>query len=629
VFIGDVGDAAWEEIDDGPPGANFGWPLHEGPENPPDSTTVDPLFAYAHDPGSAAVVGNIFYVGTNFPSEYEGNFFFFDHTRGTLGRMVLSTGNTIASIDTAWAEVAARGNGYGPVDLQVGPDGALYYTTYIPGQLRRISYSGGDNRRPSAAAKALGATNGYVPLETAFSGEDSYDVDGDSLVYEWSFGDGTPPATEQSPSHTYAFNGVFPVRLVVRDGRGGESISEPIFVTVGNLGPIVEIATPLTGALFLDDQEVSFSGSAVDPEFGALPPSSLHWRVLLHHLSHVHPTIVDQVGEGGSFIASFHHEEPQNIYYSITAWAVDVAGLRSERSVFVYPDPQAPGGVMRVLNVPADDRDAVCVAGEVRTGGFNSGKPFDYASNDADSMHSAVQFAVDLSPGATILEASLLFTAGPLQSPSVGGGLEIRAYDVADAAPFTNGPGDLSMQHPLSAATIEWKPPIDWVDGVEAASPDLTALVQAFVDRADYVPGQHLGFVITKGTIESGAYYSWTDYASLAPPTRLRLRYELPTGVGEEAPRARFALRPNVPNPFNPTTRIEFSLAEPGRAQLEILDVRGRLLRVLYDGQAVAGSHAQLWDGCDDHGFAVASGVYLCRLRAGARSESRRLVLVR
>ena len=96
-FVADVGWSAWEEVDTGPPGANFGWPQHEGAAIPPDPATVDPLYAYDHSQGPASIVGNTFYTGTFFPAEYYGNFFFLDHMRGTLGRIVLDANNAVVS----------------------------------------------------------------------------------------------------------------------------------------------------------------------------------------------------------------------------------------------------------------------------------------------------------------------------------------------------------------------------------------------------------------------------------------------------------------------------------------------------------------------------------------------------
>jgi len=88
-------------------------------------------------------------------------------------------------------------------------------------------------------------------------------------------------------------------------------------------------------------------------------------------------------------------------------------------------------------------------------------------------------------------------------------------------------------------------------------------------------------------------------------------------------------LAPAQPNPFNPQTTLRYALAEPGRVELAIWDLAGRRVRTLVAGDRPAGEHAVVWNGRDDAGQALPSGVYLCQLRAGSTVEARRLTLVR
>lgn len=91
----------------------------------------------------------------------------------------------------------------------------------------------------------------------------------------------------------------------------------------------------------------------------------------------------------------------------------------------------------------------------------------------------------------------------------------------------------------------------------------------------------------------------------------------------------RTELAANYPNPFNPKTTLPFSLAAPGRVHLAIYDVAGRLQRTLVDGSLPAGEHWVNWDGRDEAGSELASGVYFSRFEAGSVSEMRKLVLLR
>jgi hypothetical protein len=85
-----------------------------------------------------------------------------------------------------------------------------------------------------------------------------------------------------------------------------------------------------------------------------------------------------------------------------------------------------------------------------------------------------------------------------------------------------------------------------------------------------------------------------------------------------------------VPNPFNPLTRIRFELSKPGTVRLEVFDVAGRVVRTLVGGESYpAGSHEALWDGRNESGRAVPSGVYVCRLVTEDSTATTRVMLVR
>jgi hypothetical protein len=186
--------------------------------------------------------------------------------------------------------------------------------------------------------------------------------------------------------------------------------------------------------------------------------------------------------------------------------------------------------------VAADDRDATSLyvgqpTHEVRVSGYNSGDRRDYVSADSEQESAAMEFAIDLPADATIQEAYLTVRAGPYSYPSPTGGMAIRLYDVADAGPFTNGlQGDLLNLYPTLPTTISWPAP-SWPSGSDQTSPNLAALVQAFIDRSDYAPGQHIGFVVSEGTIETNRYYGWADFAAgAATAPKLTVVYTDPNG---------------------------------------------------------------------------------------------------
>ena len=88
-------------------------------------------------------------------------------------------------------------------------------------------------------------------------------------------------------------------------------------------------------------------------------------------------------------------------------------------------------------------------------------------------------------------------------------------------------------------------------------------------------------------------------------------------------------LRSNVPNPFNPKTTIGFHLPEAGPVSLVVFDVGGRRVRGLLEGWLPAGEHAVAWDGLDDSGRSLPSGLYFYRLRTEGFEGVQKMVLVR
>lgn len=91
-----------------------------------------------------------------------------------------------------------------------------------------------------------------------------------------------------------------------------------------------------------------------------------------------------------------------------------------------------------------------------------------------------------------------------------------------------------------------------------------------------------------------------------------------------------FALRQNIPNPFNPTTGISYDVPQGGATvSIRIYDVSGRTVRTLVDGWRPGGTHRVTWDGRDAAGNAVSSGVYFYRMAAGSFVEARRMVLLK
>ena len=103
------------------------------------------------------------------------------------------------------------------------------------------------------------------------------------------------------------------------------------------------------------------------------------------------------------------------------------------------------------------------------------------------------------------------------------------------------------------------------------------------------------------------------------------------SGIGEdgaELPKV-LALRENYPNPFNPTTAIEFDLPDDQRATLEVFNILGERVTSLIDDDMNAGTYRIIWEGRDDFGREMPSGIYLYRLKAGDTTISKRMIMLK
>jgi hypothetical protein len=91
----------------------------------------------------------------------------------------------------------------------------------------------------------------------------------------------------------------------------------------------------------------------------------------------------------------------------------------------------------------------------------------------------------------------------------------------------------------------------------------------------------------------------------------------------------RFVLHPNIPNPFNRSTRIYYDVPVDASVRLCLYSISGQKIRTLVSGPHAVGSHMALWDGTDEDGRLVGSGVYVYHLAAKGFESTRKMVLIR
>jgi hypothetical protein len=177
---------------------------------------------------------------------------------------------------------------------------------------------------------------------------------------------------------------------------------------------------------------------------------------------------------------------------------------------------------------------------------------------------------------------------------------------------------------PIEGNFLEWTAPTD---------PDLYEFRVYRDTDSEFSPTADKLVYTTPGTswhdaVEDPGQYHYLvtalDWAGNEGPP---IEPNVTTGIGGVPTRS--ALRQNVPNPFNPSTTIAYDVGSPGgRVKLEIFDVRGQRVRTLVDATQAAGSRSVHWDGRDERGRSVVSGLYFCRLQVGAETFTRKMTVV-
>jgi glucose/arabinose dehydrogenase len=318
LFINDVGETTWEEINEGVIGSNYGWPTTEGPTT--DSRFRSPRYAYNHTGGVCAITGGSFYspLTARFPSDYSRDYFFADYCGGWIRRLDVSSG----SVSTFATGIAS------PVDLKVSVDGRLYYlargTGASTGVVGRIDYGTSAPTITSQPANRTVQPGSSATFSVRASGTGT-------LRYQWRRnGVNISGATAQDytiASVSSSDNGARFSALVTND-FGNVLSNEAVLTVSANKAPVATITQPTSGALYSGGQVISYAGTGTDSEDGTLPASAFTWRVDFHHDTHTHPFIAPSTGaKSGSFTIPTSGETSANVWYRIYLTVQDSAGL--------------------------------------------------------------------------------------------------------------------------------------------------------------------------------------------------------------------------------------------------------------------------------------------------------------
>ncbi|MEV5327041.1 PQQ-dependent sugar dehydrogenase [Nonomuraea fastidiosa] len=182
-----------------------------------------------------------------------------------------------------------------PMDMEFGPDGALYVLEYGDGyfsenpeaQLSRIDYIGRTGNHSPIPVAAASVTDGLAPLTVDFTSTGTSDPDGDRLSYAWDFNaDGKVDSRSPSASYTFKENGLYNATLKVTDPKG-RSASTSVRIVVGNAAPVVELVKPVDGDRFSFGDVVEFEVRVTDDQ--PVDCANVTVDYILGHDDHGHP----------------------------------------------------------------------------------------------------------------------------------------------------------------------------------------------------------------------------------------------------------------------------------------------------------------------------------------------------
>ena len=326
--------------------------LTVGPPAPGSSTECPRLFPelqtgqvgphgiakYNYDPANPR--------STKFPPYYDDSVIIAEFTRNWLREVKLDDQNRVHKINSLlscgeFPQPVGSFECDSPMDLQFGADGSLYLLTYgdsffaanpDAGMYRlglREGPAGAAGRAVDEPHRRAGAADRQL-LERGSGDADP----GDSIRFEWDFGDGSPISTEANPSHTYTQRGRYTARLTVFDSSGMQHSASTV-ITAGNSSPTITIQHPVRGGTFAFGDKIPFAVTVTDPE-NAVDCNDVQVTFVLGHDEHGHAE-ESETGCSGSL---------QTLAEDI-AHGGNVFGVINVR----YTDKGGPGGVPALTTI--------------------------------------------------------------------------------------------------------------------------------------------------------------------------------------------------------------------------------------------------------------------------------------
>jgi len=313
-LIGDVGQSDKEEYNVASKGGqNFGWPYQEGMDIVHDrpliywfGNPVKPIIDYRQGagraiqndtiydigstrvPGINPMIGNsaiagLYYDKDAYPVVYKNTFFVGDAS-GTIFNVKLDDHYHVEYVNQFVSNIPG-----GIVSMAIHPtEGSIYYVSYGDLNIRRICYS--PSNRPPIARITSDTLAANSPLVSIFSAIDSYDLDNQTLTYQWDFGDNSPTETGLTAHHVLkdTIQTTYKVKLTVMDTYGAKSY-DSVYVSVNNTPPVIKNSSIDTLHTIAANQpyRLTLSTFSTDDHTDSTL-LSYTWQISLAHNDHVH-----------------------------------------------------------------------------------------------------------------------------------------------------------------------------------------------------------------------------------------------------------------------------------------------------------------------------------------------------
>lgn len=249
---------------------------------------ASPDFPQVSTGGRNAMAGPVYYTDmfpkeTRLPDYYNDKLIIYDWIRGWIKAVTLLPNGDFDKMEPFLSNIKVNSL----IDMEVGPDGKLYFLEYGSGWFTqnpdagifRIDYNSG-NRAPKIADIHINKTSGILPF-TVKATVDASDPEKDKLTYTWNFGDGkTKETTTPEAEYTYNMTGDYKISVIVKDEKGDSTISNTVLLYAGNEEPIVSIQqTAGNRSFYLPGKSIGYAVDVKDNDTAKIDGANLYVSV--------------------------------------------------------------------------------------------------------------------------------------------------------------------------------------------------------------------------------------------------------------------------------------------------------------------------------------------------------------